>query len=256
MATANNNQLQNEGDKIKTTAPAAATQSYLRLSEVRDDVVVLKNGGLRAILEVNAINFNLKSEEEQNAIVYSYQNFLNTLEFPLQIVAQSRKLDLDNYLETVREKAESQENALLKQQTEEYISFIKRLLEYADIMEKKFYAVIPYDPYRSVNQNWFQRFVSGLKGGETANEIAQKHQEFEQLNKNLNQRVNIVIAGLEGVGLKVRQLNTKELIEVFYKIYNPLTARHQKIGDIDKQALVTDDDIIAEEKSLEKKKDT
>lgn len=243
-------QLKSDDSKIKGGKKMASTQSYLRISEVRDDVLVLKNGGLRAILEVNSINFNLKSEDEQNAIIFSYQNFLNTLEFPIQIVAQSRKLDLDNYLESIKEKISLHTNELLKQQTEEYISFIKRLLEYADIMEKKFFVAVPYEPYRAQSQSWFQKFLASLKGGETASDIAQKHQEFEQLNKSLVQRVNIVTAGLEGVGLKVRQLETKEIIELFYKIYNPITSRNQKITDIEKHALFDDKDVIEEEAQL------
>lgn len=251
-------QLTNSGsktqnEKIKSGTQMAATQSYLRISEIRDDVVVLKNGGIRAVLNVNSINFNLKSEQEQNAIVFSYQNFLNTLEFPIQILAQSRKLDLDNYLDSIHEKVSIHANELLKQQTEEYISFIKRLLEYADIMEKKFYVIVPYEPYRSQGMSWFQKFVSSLKGTENASDIAQKHREFEQINKSLMQRVNIVSAGLEGVGLKVKQLDTKELIELFYKIYNPITARHQKMADISKQAIIDDGDVIEEEKQLSEK---
>ena len=117
-----------------------STQLYLNIAEIRDNVFVLKNGWMRSILQVSSINFNLKSEQEQNAIIYAYQGFLNTIDFPIQILVRSRKLDIDAYLDSLNEKREKQTNMLLQRQTFEYIEYIKKLVEYADIMEKNFYV--------------------------------------------------------------------------------------------------------------------
>ena len=226
--------------------PSLSTQTYLRISEIRDDTVVLKNGGLRAVLEVSSINFNLKSEDEQNAITYSYQGFLNTLEFPIQILIKSRKLDIDNYLDKLRKIGEKQTNALLQQQTYEYVEYIAKLVEYADIMEKTFYAIVPFDPYRSEKQGFFQRFLASMNAKDTYVNIKRKHEEFEQLKKGLNQRVNVVKIGLENCGLKVEQLPTEKLIELFYNIYNPTASRYEKAKSVSETTILTDNQLIAE----------
>ena len=114
----------------KQTA-AASTQMHLKIAEIRDDTVVLKNGGIRGVLKTSSLNFNLKSEEEQNSIIYAYQNFLNSLEFPVQIVVRSKKLDLDNYIAELKTIGDKQTNNLLQRQTYEYIDYIQRLIEYA-----------------------------------------------------------------------------------------------------------------------------
>ncbi|MBP9717853.1 hypothetical protein KBD59_01000 [Candidatus Gracilibacteria bacterium] len=211
--------------------PKAATQLHLRISEIRDNTVVLKNGGLRAVLKVSSINFNLKSEDEQNAIIYSYQAFLNTLEFPVQVVIRSRKLDLDTYIEKLRKMGEKQSNTLLQRQTYEYIEYVQRLIEYADIMEKEFYVVIPMDPARASKPSFVQSFWDRMHPAETIGAIMKKHQEFEQLKKTLTQRVLTSSTSLENCGLKVEQLKTTELIAMFYQIFNPMTARNEKVED-------------------------
>ena len=121
-----------------------STQDTLKFAEIRNDTVVLKDGNLRQVLLCSSINFALKSEQEQNAIVYAYQNFLNSLNFPIQILMQSKKLDLSNYLKKLSEKANSQTNELLRSQTLDYIDFIKRLINLANIMDKRFYVVVPF----------------------------------------------------------------------------------------------------------------
>ncbi len=211
---------------------AATTQSHLRIGEIRNDVLVLKNGGVRAVLEVDSINFSLKSEEEQNAIVYSYQAFLNTLEFPVQIVTRSNKLDLDNYLTDLRKKGELQTNPLLQKQTFEYVEYVQRLLEYANIMQKKFYLVVPFDPLRAQKKSFIAKFLQRFRNKNDATEVIKRNSEFTGLVKGLSQRVNIAAAGLENCGLKVRQLTTSELIQLFYQSYNPETSRTQKVEDL------------------------
>jgi hypothetical protein len=227
---------------------ASSTQVYLKVAEIRDDTLVLKNGGIRAVLKVSSINFNLKSEDEQNAIIYSYQGFLNSLEFPIQVVMRSKKLDIDNYIDSLNNLAEKQTNNLLQRQTYEYMDYIQRLIEYADIMEKEFLVVIPYNPLRAVKPNIIQRFFQNLSPKDSFSDLQRRHKEFMQLKKGLNQRVNTVISGLENCGLKVDQLRTHDLIELFYEIYNPLTSRTQKVEKLEEMKIKTDKDILDEEK--------
>jgi Fe2+ transport system protein B len=234
-----------QGQGKKT--PGLGTQMYLKISEIRDDTLVLKNGGVRTVLSVSSINFNLKSEEEQNAIIYSYQGFLNTLEFPIQIVIRSKKLDIDEYLDKLRKLGEKQTNPLLQRQTYEYVEYIAKLVEYADIMQKEFLVVVPYDPYRSQKVTMIQKFIQNLQAKETYEAVKRRHDEFEQLKKSLNQRVNTVKTGLENCGLKVNQLNTKDLIELFYNIYNPTISRYEKGKQNDQINIMTDNEKIATE---------
>jgi len=217
-----------------------STQMHLKIAEIHDDTVVLKNGGLRTVLKSSSVNLNLKSEEEQNAVIYSYQNFLNTLEFPIQIVIRSRKLDLENYVEKLKKLGVKQGNPLLQKQTFEYIEYITRLVEYADIMEKQFYVVIPHDPFGQEKKGFIASFLENIFPQDTVTKINERHRQFEELKKRLSQRVNTVRAGLEGCGLRVQELNTQELIELFYETYNPLTSRSQKFEPEDELALEQD----------------
>ncbi len=226
--------------------PSSSTQMYLKISEIRDNTLVLKNGGLRSVLRVSSINFNLKSEEEQNAIIYSYQAFLNTLEFPLQIVIRSKKLDIDEYLDKLKKIGEKQTNPLLQTQTYEYIEYIAKLVEYADIMEKDFLVVVPVDPFRSQKPNMFQKFFQNLNAKDNYESVKRRHEEFEQLRKNLTQRVSSVKIGLENCGLKAEELSTKELIELFYNIYNPSVARYEKVKNPSDTSIKTDEERMTE----------
>lgn len=207
-----------------------STQMYLPVAEIRDNVTILKNGGIRAVLRTSSVNIHLKSEEEQNAIIYSYQNFLNTLEFPLQISVRSKKLDLENYLDNLKEIAGKQTNRLLRDQTTDYIDYIERLIEYADIMQKEFYVIVPYDPPRAKKPTLIQKFIEHLNPKDTLSKLRQREAEFESLRKGLMQRVNIVTAGLENCGLKVDLLKTDELVTLFYECFNPRTSRLQKFS--------------------------
>lgn len=221
---------------------AASTQTFLKIAEVRDNSLVLKNGGLRGVLKVSSINFNLKSEEEQNAIIYSYQGFLNTLEFPIQIIIRSKKLDIDDYLESLRDVGEKQANPLLQRQTFEYIEYISKLVEYADIMEKEFYVVVPQDPFRAQKLNIFQKFFQNMNPKDNFSELKRRRQEFTELKKKLASRVNTVKVGLENCGLQVEELETRQLVELFYESYNPNAARYQKLKNIDEAKITSDEE--------------
>ncbi len=218
--------------------PQSSTQLYMRIGEIHDDTVVLKNGGMRAVLEVDSVNVNLKSEDEQNALTAGYQNFLNSLSFPIQIVVRSKKLDISGYLGNLKEAGKKQTNDLLKNQIAEYSEYIRRLVEFADIMEKSFYVVIPYDPPRAKSMNSFQSFWNFVHPGDGSSAIEQRKKEFGDLSKKLEQNVEQVMGGLENCGLKSQKLETPELIQLFYGIYNPLTARNEKAENLEEIDLV------------------
>ncbi|MDH3324987.1 MAG: hypothetical protein OEL89_05080 [Candidatus Peregrinibacteria bacterium] len=209
-----------------------STQRYLQFDSAHDDVLVLKNGGLRVILEVQAVNFNLKSEEEQNAIIMSYQRFLNSLNFPVQISIKSRKLDIDHYLDDLKTRKKKLDNELLKKQMTEYIEYVEKLVEYADIMEKKFYVTVTIDPLRAQKNSFFGDFFQYIRPDDKVIDIITRKREFKFLKKDLDSRVNVVKTSLENCGLAVNQLSTEKIIELFYNAYNPQLARNEKIEDI------------------------
>lgn len=199
-------------------------QRYLDISEIKDGVVVLKNQGLRAVMMVSSINFALKSQEEQDAIIYHFQNFLNSLDFSIQIVISSRKLNIEDYYETLTTREKEQSNELLKVQIGEYRNFIKELIEMSNIVNKTFYIVVPYSSSEELAQAG-KDFLSGLSG---AKKIASsfRSEDFLKNRNQLMQRVQHIASGLGGVGVKMTTLNTQELIELFYTIYNPEISEH------------------------------
>lgn len=225
---------------------ASSSQMHLKVAEIRDNTLTLKNGGVRAILSVSSLNLNLKSEDEQKSVIYSYQNFLNSLEFPIQVVVRSKKLELDDYLDNLIDRAKKQKNTLLQEQTKDYIDYIQRLIEYADIMQKEFYVVIPYDPIRAKQPTMLQKFFAFMKVKDTATEVTQRRREFETLRKGLAQRINIVESGLANCGVKVEQLKTEELVTLLYESYNPRTSRLQKFKKSDELAVEPDADLHKE----------
>lgn len=231
---------------------ARSTQMYLPIAEIRDNMLILKNGGLRAVLRTSSINIHLKSEEEQNAIIYSYQNFLNTLEFPIQITVRSKKLDLDNYLDSLKDISTKQTNSLLREQTLDYIDYIERLIEYADIMQKEFYVVVPYDPPRAKKATIVQKFIEHMTPKDSLAKLRQREHEFETLRKGLMQRVNIVNSGLQNCGLKSEPLKTEELVALFYECFNPRTSRLQKFDKSTELDMTPDRDLHEKKSNGEK----
>lgn len=195
---------------------ATSIQQHIAIKEIKDDVIVLKSGGLRAILMTSSLNFALKSTEEQDATIYRYQNLLNSLDFPIQIVAASRKFDITPYVEMLEQKQTQQENELLKIQTSEYIVFIKELTKMTNVMTESFYLVIPYGSSIAKKTGFFSKFFGGGQKQSAAQE-----EKFQELKNNLWQRMEFVVSGLRGIGLKAIPLKTEELVELFYKLYNP-----------------------------------
>lgn len=204
--------------KITKPTSTSPTQQYLDVAEVKEDTIILKNGALRAVLAVSAINFDLKSSEEQEAIVGHYQSFLNSVDFPIQIIVSSRKLNMDNYLEFLTGKEKSQPNELLRFQISEYRNFIEQLISAANIMDKNFYIIIPFSPTESEEKGFFSKISSYMN---PQNDILGKREAFETYKSQLYQRVDHIITGLSGIGLRIAPLETQELIELLFNSYNP-----------------------------------
>ncbi len=205
---------------------SASIQKHLPIKEIKDGVLILKSGGLRAILMTSSINFALKSTDEQDAIVHRYQALLNSLDFPIQIMAASRKFDIEPYLETLKQHQEKQENELLKVQTSEYLDFVKGLTETTNIMTESFYLIVPYNPSITKKIGFFGNLLGGFK----KNKDSSSQESFEELKNNLWQRVEFITAGLRSTGLKAVPLKTDELIELFYKLYNPSAKEEPELG--------------------------
>src|ERR1035437_8923290 len=210
---------------------AKATQEFVPIKEVRDGIVVLKDCGLRAIVLASSTNLSLKSADEQRATILQFQNFLNTLDFPVQISVQSRKLDIRPYLLLLENRMKVQNEPLLKLQTREYIEFIKNFTETVSIMTKSFFVVVPYAPKAfNTDSGIFKRLFSKKNNKEA---VAAQQADFEEKRSQLDQRVSVISQGLASCGIKSAQLGTEEIVEVFYKVFNPgeLEGKIQMEGD-------------------------
>lgn len=196
--------------------PAGATQQFVPVKEVRNGVIVLKDGGYRGILLCSSINFGLKSADEQHAIIIGFQNFLNTIDFSIQIVINSRKMDLRPYLALLDEKAPEQKSELMRIQLREYEGFIRSFADQANIMTKSFYIVVPYSPHATTASA-----VSFLRHESTATKSASAETSFEEDRAQLEQRLSLVAGGLAGTGVRAVPLGTEEMIELLYRSFNP-----------------------------------
>ena len=204
-----------------------STQDFLEIEQIREGVIVLKNKSLRGVLMVSSLNLALKSEEEQDATVYQYQSFLNSLDFPLQIIISTRKLDISPYIELLTEQERIQENDLLRFQISEYRGFIKNLVGTANIMTKTFYIVVPFALTEGKKGGFLEKMKIALNPKQAKIE---REMEFENYKSQLWQRVDHITAGLSGTGIKIAPLGTEELVELFYNAYNPkVTESAEKI---------------------------
>ena len=195
---------------------ARASQEFVPIQEIQDGIVVLKDGGLRTVLMASSVNISLKSEDEQNAIIMQFQNFLNTLDFSLQISIQSRKYDVTSYLATLEEKLKNQTEPLLKVQTQEYMQFIQNFSDEVNIMAKRFFVVVPYTPaVLASSGGLLEKILPSSKNNKN------KKEEFELYRSQLEQRVALVQQGLSRVGVRTVALKTDEEVELFYKVFNP-----------------------------------
>ena len=198
------------------------SQEFVPIQEIRDGILVLKNGSLRAVLLASSINLALKSADEQKAVIAQFQSFFNTLDFPIQIVVQSRKHDLRPYLITLEDRLKDLKEDLLRLQTQEYIEFIRSFSENVNIMKKNFFVVVPYER-PTMGSSGTSGFMSGLFGGSKKSDknLSAKQERFEEARSQLEQRIAIVQGGLSRVGVHTDQLESQAVVELFHSTFNP-----------------------------------
>jgi len=197
------------------------TQNFVPIQEIRDGVIILKNGGMRSIILASSLNFALKSQDEQSSILLQFQNFLNSLDFSIQIFIQSKKLDIRPYIALLEDRYKEQTTELMKIQVREYIEFIRTFVESTNIMSKTFFVVIPYDPaVMSASKNPLSSMLPGQKKSKgTVAENADA--QFQEYRSQLEQRVAVVEQGLVRCGIRAAELNTEAVVELYYKLFNP-----------------------------------
>lgn len=205
------------------------TQEYLSIAEIKEDCVIRKDGVLSAVIMVSSINFALKSAEEQDAIIQGYISFLNAIDFPLQIVIQSRKLNINPYLEKLKQLQKEQTNDLLRMQTGEYLDYIAELVKMGQIMTKKFYIVVSYSVFTQKSKGFLSRMTEVFT---PAKVVRIKQDLFLKRRKDLMLRVNNITSGLSSMSLNSILLDTQSLIELYYNIYNPITAPNQPLPNL------------------------
>ncbi len=208
------------------TPSATASQKFVPIKEIRDGIAILKDGTMRGMVIVSSINFALKSEDAQQAIIYQFQNFLNSLDFPVQIYIQSRRLDIKPYLALLEDRYKEQTIDLLKLQTREYIEFIKKFTENTNIMTKSFFVVVPFSPAMVQGGKGSILPANPFTSAGQKQSVQDKIENFEENKSQLEQRVSVIEGGLSRCGLRSFRLGTDEITELFYKIFNP--------GDTDK----------------------
>jgi len=206
-----------------------AAQDFVPIKEIRDGVVILKDGSMRAILLASSVNFALKGADEQQAIIMQFQSFLNGLDFSIQISIQSRELDIRPYIATLESRYKSELGDLMKMQIREYIQFIKNFVQQTNIMTKTFFVVIPFSPNVSnENTNPLEKLVAQKKKENSAKDAASL---FEENRTQLEQRISSISQGLTRCGIRSVELGTEEIVELFYKTFNP--------GDMEKPIVPT-----------------
>ena len=210
----------------------SSTQQYVAISEIRDDVVVLNDGSIRQIVKVKPVSIELRSQKEQDAVIYQFRSFLNALKFPIQISIQGRRVDLSRYITKLQNIGADEQNELIKVQITDYIDFIERLSNEVNIMDRSYYVIVPHNKNPGVSttrQTWMDKLLGGKKSKETVYTV----QEFEELKVQLEEKTQIVTGRLESLGIQAKKMGSAELIELYYNTYNPEESTTQHIEDIE-----------------------
>ena len=221
-----------------TPKNANSTQSTLQLSELRDSMVIMNDGSFRAVIACKSINFDLMSDREREGVEYSYQNFLNSLNFPVQILIRSQRVDIGPYIDKLVGIRRTQDNMLLGVLMDDYINFIDALSQEANIMEKSFYIVVPYFPKGDAanlveqGKGFFGKLFARPQNSITHIDAV----TYQKAKDEIKNRVDSVTAGLFQLGVQSLQLDTKSLGELYYNYYNPDTAVRQPLGNFDNLA--------------------
>jgi hypothetical protein len=205
------------------------TQDHLDIASIKDDIVILKNGGASIVIKTTAVNFDLLSEREQDAMIAAYGNLLNSLSFQTQVVIRSKRMDITEYLEWVDTKMEEQRNKNLKELTQKYKLFIKDLITKNDVLDKKFYVVLTYGQISLVGRNSPLSSFKQLFGVHEKRIQVDIDSVLDKAKTNLYPKRDSLIREFKRVGIKASQLSSKELLQLYYDIYNTETSRNQRI---------------------------
>ena len=220
---------------VKAKTNPNSTQNTLQIAEVRDGIVIMNDGSFRSVVMVKSINFDLMSPQEQEAVEYSYQGFLNSLYFQIQIFIRSRKVDMTPYIERLDKIRSEHDNMLLALLMEDYIQYMGELSQQTNIMDKNFYVVIPFFPVVEVQKALTQNknFLNGITKlfDRSEQHVVINEIDLENAKTELRNRVQAVLAGLQQCGIQGLPLDTQELIELYYDTYNPDTATRQKLKE-------------------------
>lgn len=228
--------------KDKKKNATISTQNTLLFSEMRENMIIMSDGSFRAVVECQSINFDLMSAREREGVEFSYQNFINSLYFPVQILIRSRRVDIGPYLDRLAEIRRNQDNMLLNVLMDDYMDFIDVLAQEANIMDKSFYVVVPYyqkgdeSVTKQQAKGLFNSFFSGKKEA-TVTKIDQI--TYAKAKDEIKNRLDSVMSGMFQMGVKSRQLNTRELGELLYVSYNPDTSSRESLTAVDPSELTT-----------------
>lgn len=229
------------GNQIVNAAPPSnpnSTQNTLQIAEIRDGIVIMNDGSFRSVIMVKSINFDLMSPQEREAVEFSYQGFLNSLYFPIQITIRSQKVDLGPYIEKLDKIRSEHDNMLLALLMEDYITYMDQLSVQTNIMDKKFYVIIPYFPVADAQKalEESKKLVSGvgaLFSKKPDKQVTINEADLAKGKDELRNRVQAVLGGLMQCGIQGLPLDTQELIELYYDVYNPDTATRQELKNFD-----------------------
>ena len=234
-----NNQIANQQPIAENTKPSNpnSTQNSLQIVDIRDGIVIMNDGSFRSVVMVKSINFDLMSTQEQESVEYAYQGFLNSLFFPIQILIRTRRVDLQPYIEKLDKIRTEHDNMLLALLMDDYINYIDNLSAQTNIMDKKFYVVIPYFPTTDIQKALTQsktlfKGIAGLFNNKQEH-VTINEGQLEQAKTELRNRVQSVLSGLAQSNIQALPLATQELIELYYDTYNPDTSTNQQIKNFD-----------------------
>lgn len=212
-----------------------SSQNSLQLAEVRNGMVIMNDGSFRAVVACQSINFDLMSDREREGVEYSYQNFLNSLYFPIQVFIRSQRVDIGPYLDRLSKVRRDQDNMLLGVLMDDYINFIDALAQEANIMDKSFFIIVPFYPTGDVNTaiHSSKGLLASIFSPQTQTNVVIDRATYEKAKDEISNRVSSVVSGLYQIGVRATQLNTKELAALYYDFYNPDTATRQPLGDFE-----------------------
>jgi hypothetical protein len=204
---------------VKLPKNALEVQKFIEVQEIKNGLVVTKDGGLRAVCACSSINFDLLSQTEQEAVVNRFQEFLNSLDFPMQIIVASRHFQIENYLAQISELEQKQTNELLKIQTNEYINFVRSFVEFANIMNKSFYIIVPFSAVESKTSSLSEKIKSIISTKKPKKEKFET-EKLNQYKAQIDQRINLISEGLQALGIKTIPLNDEQLTQLYFESYN------------------------------------